>query len=72
LKLDVSFVDRNSCWLAMTILMVEAGPVSFVFSFDFVFLSFSIQIKLHFKLKKKLFRLSFYSAKGTKKKQILG
>jgi hypothetical protein len=47
--------------------MVEAGPVSFVF------LSFSIKIKSHFKLKKKkLFRLSFYSAKGKKKKQILG
>jgi hypothetical protein len=26
--------------------MVEAGPVSFVFSFDFVFLLFKIQIKL--------------------------
>jgi hypothetical protein len=39
--------------------MVEAGPVSFVFSFDFVFLSFSIQIKSHFKFQ--IFYLFFHS-----------
>jgi hypothetical protein len=50
-----------------TISMVEAGPVSFVFSFDFVFLSFSIQIKSHFKFKFfNLFRHSFFYAQPEK------
>jgi hypothetical protein len=42
--------------------MVEAGPVSFVF------LSFSIQIKLHFKLKKKIVPSFILLGQGEKEK----
>jgi hypothetical protein len=46
----------------------RAGPVSFVFSFHFVFLSFWIQIKFHFKFQIfYLFRHSFFYEKPEKK-----